>query len=419
MKKLYFIAMLTALIVLFFSLSAFAATSVELTLDTPSLYVLEDVVHEVALDKAPYIKSDRTMVPVRALCEAFGNEVSWDEDEQLVTITDGDSIIRLTIGGDTMEVNGRTATLDAAAEITDGRTFLPLRAISENLGYFVYYTASSRQIFIDDCPPLGFVQGEAIPYSMAHTFYTLSVQATGRPDSLSDNEKQLLADGTIEALVENYKYAAAAADEGLSLSEEALSALTAEIENNRSFEGARTLSAPYIKFLEKWMLASDYQALISARVSLPEEECLSLYNTLYVCVKHILITSGERRTEEEAAALADEIYEKAAAGMDFDMLIATYNEDPGMASRPGGYIFTTGEMVKEFEETSFALAVGEISPPVKTAYGYHILCRLPLPQENASSFINTALYTSALDELWEQYPAYQADGLIEFYRQLP
>jgi parvulin-like peptidyl-prolyl isomerase len=71
---------------------------------------------------------------------------------------------------------------------------------------------------------------------------------------------------------------------------------------------------------------------------------------------------------------ADELYTKAAAGEDFAKLAKQYSQDPGSAANGGdlGY-FAKGKMVPAFEEAAFALKVGEISKPVRTVYGYHII----------------------------------------------
>ncbi|MBR5152960.1 MAG: peptidylprolyl isomerase [Clostridia bacterium] len=90
-------------------------------------------------------------------------------------------------------------------------------------------------------------------------------------------------------------------------------------------------------------------------------------------VQHVLIKSQGGKYED-AFATASEVYEKAKAGEDFVALIEEYNEDPGATET--GYTFGPGEMVKEFEEASFALDYDEISQPVKTAYGYHVIKRL-------------------------------------------
>lgn len=129
--------------------------------------------------------------------------------------------------------------------------------------------------------------------------------------------------------------------------------------------------------------------------------------TDYVHVQHVLIafddtTEGADHSAEKATA--QEVYEKAVAGEDFEALIEEYNEDPGQASDMNGYTFTTGQMVEEFETASFALEENAISEPVETTYGYHIIKRLPIDleyiRENAVNMAPTEIVeeaNSALD----------------------
>jgi len=73
---------------------------------------------------------------------------------------------------------------------------------------------------------------------------------------------------------------------------------------------------------------------------------------------------------------AEELLERALAGEDFDELIRTYGEDPGMQSNPWGYTFIVGDMVPEFEAATLALEIGEISGLVMTSFGIHIVKRI-------------------------------------------
>jgi len=81
--------------------------------------------------------------------------------------------------------------------------------------------------------------------------------------------------------------------------------------------------------------------------------------------------------------LAQEILARAHAGEDFDMLIQTYGEDPGMEANPEGYSFISGVMVPEFEAATRALAIGEISGLVPSQFGYHIIKRVEPNPDNA------------------------------------
>ena len=89
-------------------------------------------------------------------------------------------------------------------------------------------------------------------------------------------------------------------------------------------------------------------------------------------------------TDTEAGdARAQEILARAHAGEDFDMLVETYGEDPGMMGNLEGYTFTSGVMVPEFEQATRELAIGEISGLVPSQFGYHIIKRVEPNPDNA------------------------------------
>ncbi len=71
---------------------------------------------------------------------------------------------------------------------------------------------------------------------------------------------------------------------------------------------------------------------------------------------------------------ANNLYQRIKKGESFDDIAKNYSEDETTKSSAGdlGY-FTKGMMVKEFEDTAFSLSAGEVSEPVKTIYGYHII----------------------------------------------
>ncbi|WP_134704078.1 copper amine oxidase N-terminal domain-containing protein [Ammoniphilus sp. YIM 78166] len=100
------------------------------------------------LDAAPYIKSGRTFVPIRFISEGLGAKVTWDDKSKTVTITEGTKTIRLTINSTTAVSNGKQVKLDAPAEIRNGRTFVPVRVISEVLGYKVDWNAAAKRVTI-------------------------------------------------------------------------------------------------------------------------------------------------------------------------------------------------------------------------------------------------------------------------------
>ena len=92
------------------------------------------------MDAAPYVDSNwRTMVPIRALAEAFDATVTYDNDARTVTIEYNDQTIVMTIDDATYTVNGVEAEMDTEAVINsaDDRTYVPVRFAAEAMGFTV------------------------------------------------------------------------------------------------------------------------------------------------------------------------------------------------------------------------------------------------------------------------------------------
>ena len=101
----------------------------------------------------------------------------------------------------------------------------------------------------------------------------------------------------------------------------------------------------------------------------------------YVRVKHILTFTINPQTQEPLAEdqvkiaeeRVQEILAKINAGEDFDKLAEQYNQDGNV-----DYLFTKGEMVAEFETVAFSLADNQVSGPVYSPYGIHIIKKIPM-----------------------------------------
>lgn len=102
---------------------------------------------EQTMDAAPDLKNDRTMLPIRAVAEAAGAEVDYDAASKTVLITGayGDEI-ECPVGADTMTVNSSAMALDSAAYIKEGRTYLPVRAVSEALSMDVEWDQKTSTV---------------------------------------------------------------------------------------------------------------------------------------------------------------------------------------------------------------------------------------------------------------------------------
>lgn len=87
----------------------------------------------------PFIKNDRTLVPVRFISENMGAKVSWEASTSAVTVEGEGEFIQLVIGSKIMKAGSKEVELDVAPEIFEGRTYLPLRSLAETLGKEVFY----------------------------------------------------------------------------------------------------------------------------------------------------------------------------------------------------------------------------------------------------------------------------------------
>ena len=101
----------------------------------------------------PIIKEGRTLVPIRAIIEAFSGSIQWDKNEKKVTVTLGSNKIELWIGKSTARVNGIEKPIDSensnvVPEIINGRTMLPVRFITENLGCSVKWDPVQKTVTV-------------------------------------------------------------------------------------------------------------------------------------------------------------------------------------------------------------------------------------------------------------------------------
>ena len=133
--------------------------------------------------------------------------------------------------------------------------------------------------------------------------------------------------------------------------------------------------------------------------------------TPQVRASHILIATNSEKGQVDstvAKARVDSVYAQVMAGGDFSKLAMKYSDDTGTKQQGGDLnYFERRMMVKEFDETAFNLKVGEISPIIKTNFGYHIIKltdRKPYPpfedeKENLKKIFKQTRYQGQYDSL--------------------
>jgi len=131
-------------------------------------------------------------------------------------------------------------------------------------------------------------------------------------------------------------------------------------------------------------------------------------------VRHILI-STESRKPEEALKLANDLEARLKKGEDFGKLATEFTDDPGSKESGGLYADAdVSQWVPEFKEASLTQKVGEVGPPVKTDYGYHII-KVENRKEKTFDEMKDQLRASALEKAYDAFGKNELDKLITKY----
>jgi peptidyl-prolyl cis-trans isomerase D len=129
------------------------------------------------------------------------------------------------------------------------------------------------------------------------------------------------------------------------------------------------------------ILVWDY-ALIAQTLEVSEDQVRKFYSENrqrwlkpdQIRARHILLQPEANQNITAVEALAKEIYQKAMAGDNFEALAKKYSKDEGSAKQGGDLgFFSEKDMVPQFAKAAFALKIGEISQPVQTDFGFHII----------------------------------------------
>ncbi len=146
MKKI--IPIMAAIITVFAAHSAFAI----------NVSVNGVKVNFTADDGYPFAENGHTLVPLRAACEAFGAQVSWDAaNNQAVIVKDGVTVTA-PLGDNHVYRNGEAITNEVATQAKDGRTYLPIRVVMEAFDAQVGWDGASETVTVND-PDAVYIQG--------------------------------------------------------------------------------------------------------------------------------------------------------------------------------------------------------------------------------------------------------------------
>ena len=160
-------------------------------------------------DVEPQIINSRTMVPLRAIFEALGASVDWDDATKTVKSTKGDISIELAIGKNELKKNGTSVALDVPGQIVNSRTLVPVRAISEAYECDVQWDDATKTVLItsSDVAKASDMMPQAQSYFMVNSLAMSSASTRFVLPSgwVVDNKNvQNLTDGKIVATIADF-----------------------------------------------------------------------------------------------------------------------------------------------------------------------------------------------------------------------
>ena len=138
MKRFFVIVSILIAMVISISQSAFAAENITVILNG----------NKLNFDVQPCIINDRVMIPVRTIFEKLGAEVNWHQNTRTIIASKAEIMVSLTIDIEKIIVNDKEKIIDTSPCIVNGRTLVPIRAISEAFNMDVIWNQQTQTVTI-------------------------------------------------------------------------------------------------------------------------------------------------------------------------------------------------------------------------------------------------------------------------------
>ncbi len=155
----------------------------------------------MTFDVPPMLMNDRTMVPLRAIFEALGATVTWDDATQTATGIRNGKEVSVTIGSNRAMVGGNMVSIDQSAALVNDRTLVPLRFVSESYGANVEWDDASQTVFIKAKEVKNGIYIGGTSYNDYGTWSVSGINTDGSvylvgttPDAREDGQSTTLAD---------------------------------------------------------------------------------------------------------------------------------------------------------------------------------------------------------------------------------
>lgn len=440
MKTRKMLAILFGMLMAIPSGAVMAQKSVSVTINN------ENVVFK---DVAPFIDSNnRTLVPLRFISEELGAQVEWDQVSGTATIMKDNMKVILTVGQTTMIVDGKTKEMDTKPIMQDGRLFVPVKYIGEILNVEVKWLAKDNTVVI-----MPGITGDAV---------------VAKVGDLTITAKDILDQLEYEMMMIQYQYQY---DDSFFETEEAKQYMEQRkgelvdyiIKNKVALIKGRELKLEptvtevnneFNKAKEDYGTAAEFEkALVNSGLTVERykaqiKDSLTISNVAKYISNHIAVTNAEIKsyyesnsgnytmapgaemshilvaTEEEAKAIKAE-YDK---GTSFAELAKKYGTD-GTKDTGGelGYIaYDSSYYDQDFLNGAKTLEEGQVSNPVKTQFGWHLIkvlnvhkeaYRVPL-EEIKEDLKNIIISEKATEFIYSQLDEWGKEMTIEKYEDI-
>ena len=175
---------------------------------------------DLSMDTAPQVTAQRVMVPIRAIAEALGADVTWEEGTNAIILERAGSTVTMTIGKTAATVNGKRVEMDVAPYADGNRTYVPARYISEFFGQTVSWDGENNRVEIAEDKtawkkaetetlvlPMGALLGfawEGDPTRFGFMGRVPRIEASGGANGVGENRVALPRDLCREALEETW-----------------------------------------------------------------------------------------------------------------------------------------------------------------------------------------------------------------------
>jgi peptidyl-prolyl cis-trans isomerase C len=224
----------------------------------------------------------------------------------------------------------------------------------------------------------------------------LKAQMAGRGQTLPPEQAALIDRQVLDQLIQIQLMKAKATDADKAAGKEQAEKRFEEAKTRMGSEEALTRQLKLMdttreEVLSKWADSSTAEVVLKRelKVTVTDDDVKKFYEDNparfeqpeMVRASHILLSTMDPATKTPIAddkklakrKVAEEVLKRARAGEDFAKLAKEFSEDPGSRENGGEYKFSRGQMVPEFENTAFSLAINQVSDIVTTQFGYHII----------------------------------------------